>query len=338
MKVSDIITELSELERKRDEVNSALISTPPGEAKDVLSRALVEYQKRVDTFLNAEFEPVATVIYLTVTPNTLSLGVNDTQQLDVVATLSDGTTKNVTNNKRAVMLFRDFDQLHNNTGFITSVDISGYTGEESTFEIVKTSNGFDVDDDKNTQGLQVAPTGNPNEYQVIDLNGNPMGIKFVTNGAEIVGDNWLIHIYWVNTGTVYSVDNPAVAEVSETGLVTAVGGGTANVIVRNGTQEVLIPVTVIDTEPPEPPQINSILAIENGAEIFFDPSVSPDAASYNVYVDGTLHMTNVTDTPVTIQLAGDGVTAHTITMTAVDYSGNESEHSNAMDVIPLPTL
>lgn len=337
MKVSDIIAELDELERKRDEISNAIVSIPSGEATEVLQQALVEYQKRVDTFLDAEFEPLAAVIYLTVTPNTLSLSMNDTQQLDVVATLSDGTTKNVTNNKRAVMLFRDFDQLHNNNGFITSVDISGYTGEERTFEIVKTNNGFDVDDDKDTQGLQVVPTGNPNEYQIVDLNGNPIGIKFVTNGAEIVGDNWLINVYWTSTGTIYSVDNPAVAQVSETGLVTAVGGGTANIIVRNGLQEVQVPITVIDTEPPEPPQINSIFAIENGAEIFFDPSVSPDAVSYNVYVNGTLYMTNVTDTPVTIQLAGDGVTSYTITMTAVDYSGNESEHSNAMDVIPLPS-
>ena len=337
MKVSDIIAELDELERKRDEISNAIVSIPSGEATEVLQQALVEYQKRLDTFLDAEFEPLAAVIYLTVTPNTLSLGVNDTQQLDVVATLSDGTTKNVTNNKRAVMLFRDFDQLHNNTGFITSVDISGYTGEERTFEIVKTNNGFDVDDDKDTQGLQVVPTGNPNEYQIVDLNGNPIGIKFVTNGAEIVGDNWLINVYWTSTGTIYSVDNPAVAQVSETGLVTAVGGGTANIIVRNGLQEVQVPITVIDTEPPEPPQINSINAIENGAEIFFDPSVSTDAVSYNVYVDGTLYMTGVTDTPVTIQLAGDGVTSYTITMTAVDDSGNESEHSNAMDVIPLPS-
>lgn len=197
MKVSDIITGLRTLERKRDEVNSALISTPSGEAKDVLSRALVEYQKRVETFLNTEFEPLATVIYLTVTPNTLSLGVHDTQQLDVVATYSDGTTRNVTNNKKPLMMFRDFDQLYNNTGFITSVDISGYTGEERTFEIVKTSNGFDVDDDKDTQGLQAVPTGNPNEYQIVDLSGNPIGIKFITNGLEAVGDNWLIYIYWV---------------------------------------------------------------------------------------------------------------------------------------------
>lgn len=131
------------------------------------------------------------------------------------------------------------------------------------------------------------------------------------------------------------------AEVSETGLVTAVGGGgTANVIVRNGNQEVLIPITVVDTEPPEPPQINSINAIENGAEIFFDPSVSPDAVSYNIYVDGTLYMTGITDTPITISLTGDGITSYTITMTAVDTSGNESEQSNAMTVIPLapPTI
>lgn len=337
MKVSDIIAELDELKRKRDEINNAIVSIPSGEATEVLQQALVEYQKRVDTFLYAEFEPLATVIYLTVTPNTLSLNVNDTQQLDVVATLSNGTTKNVTNNKHAVMLFRDFDRLHNNTGFITSVDISGYEGEERTFEIVKTNNGFDVDDDKDTQGLQVVPTGKPNEYQIVDLNGNPIGIKFVTNGAEIVGDNWLINVYWTSTGTIYSVDNPAVAQVSETGLVTAVGGGAANIIVRNGLQEVQVPITVITTEPPEPPQINSINAIENGAEIFFDPSVSPNVVSYNVYVDGNLHMTGVTNTPVTIQLTGDGVTSYTITMTAVDDSGNESEQSNAMDVIPLPT-
>lgn len=336
MKVSDIVTELNTLEQKRDEINNVLVEAAYGEPQAILERALVNYQKKVDTFLDAEFEPVATVIYLNASPTTLSLNVDDTAQLDVVATLSNGQTKNVTVNKLPMMLFRDFDKLANNVGVITSVDISGYSGDEATFEIVKTNNGFDVDDDKDTQGLQVVPTPNPNEFEIVDINGSPLGVKFVTNGEQSTGDNWLINIYWVSTGTTYSTDDPGVATVNEEGLVTAVGGGTANIIVQNGLQQVQIPITVTDTVAPEPPEILSIAALVEGAEITFDPSTSLDAATYNIYVNGVQTVTGVTTSPVTITLSpADGITSYDITMTTVDSSGNESEQSNAVTVTPL---
>jgi hypothetical protein len=338
MKVSDIVTELDDLETKRDEINTVLVEASFGEPKIILQRELENYQKKVDTFLDAEFEPISTVIYISATPTPLTIDVDGTQQLSVIATLSNGQTKDVTAPKVPMMLFRDFDKLTNNVGVMTSVDISGYVGEELTFDIIKTSNGFDVDDNKDTQGLQIIATVNPNEFEIVDKSGVSLGVKFVTNGAHATGDNWLIDIYWVNTGTIYSTDNPEVAEVNESGLVTALGGGTANIIVVNGLQNVSIPITVADVIAPEPPSILSITALEEGAEIQYDPSTSPDAATYNIYVDGVQSVTGVVydGSPVTIALVpADGMISYSITMTTVDNSGNESAPSNAVAVVPV---
>lgn len=338
MKVSDIVTELNELEQKRDEINTVLVERAFGEPRIILQSALERYQKKVDTFLDAEFVPFATVIFISATPNPLTLDVTGAPaQLTVMATFSNGQSKDVSKAKLPMMFFRDFDKLTNNMGVITSVDIGAYTGEETTFEVVKTNNGFDVDDSNDTQGLQVVPTANTNEFQIVDVNGNPIGVTFVTNGSELTGDNWLIDIYWANTGTVYSTDNPGIATVSNSGLVTAVGGGTANLIIRNGLQEVKVPVTVADTIAPEPPNLTSVASLSQGASLTFDPSISPDTTSYNVYVDGVKSVTGVIydGNPATVTLTpADGVISYTITMTAVDSSGNESVQSNGFAVTP----
>ncbi|KZR57906.1 Ig-like domain-containing protein [Pseudobacillus badius] len=339
MKASDIIAELENLERKRDEINTALISTSLAEPQGVLHRALEVYQKRLDSFLNVEFEPMATVVYLAATPSTLSVDVDSTSQLQVIATLSNGTTKDVSGNKIPIILFRDYDKLVNNIGVITSVDVSDYKGKDVTFEVVKTSTGFDVDDNFDTQGLEVAATGNLNEYEIIAYDGTSLGVKFVTNGQEVTGDNFLLDVYLVNSGTVYSCDDPTVAAVSDTGLVTGVGGGTATITVQNGLQTVNIPITVVDTVAPEPPSILSVEPIVEGAHIFFDPSIDKDVVSYNVYVDGVKFIVEVqyidSMTPIGVLLTpADNLTEYSITMTAVDSSGNESEHSDPVTVTP----
>lgn len=337
MKAKDIVSELEELERKRDEISTVLTEASFGEPALILQGALEKYQKRVDTFLDAEYEPLAVSVAITVTPTPIAFDVNDTAQLTVIATLSDGTTKDITPKDRPLMLFRDFDKLADNIGTVTKVDISGYLGQDITLEIVKTSTGFDVDNNLGTQGLEVATLGT-NQYQVVDMTGAPIGVVFTTDGAEIVGDNWLIDIYIVNTGTKYTTDNPAVVGVSESGLVVGVGGGTANVIIENGLQQTSIPVTVGDMVPPSAPTIIDITGITEGADILFDPSPDLDVVSYNIYVDGVKAVTGVIyDGSVkTIPLIpADGVTSYSITMTALDGSGNESPQSVAEPVIPF---
>ncbi|MCY7861191.1 hypothetical protein MOD67_14280 [Bacillus licheniformis] len=344
MKVSDILTELSDLERRQDEINvvlsqASLDEADLGEAGEILQKGLEKNQRKLTTFLNSEFEPSAAVLFLTVTPSTATMNAEETTTLSVIATLSNGSTKNVTSPRKPVMFFRDFNDLANNKGFITSVNIEGYGGDENTFEIIKTSGGFDVDDSLETQGLQVVPTSNENEYKVVDFLGESLGIVFKTNGEEEVGDNWLVDIYLVGTGTSYEVDDPSLAAVDENGVITALGGGDVTVTVRNGQHVVDVPITIIDTVAPEPPIIESVTPLPEAVEISFDPSTSPDVVSYNLYVDGVQKETGIVydGNPFTYSLTpADGETIYTVTMTAVDGSGNESEHSPAKEVSPLP--
>ncbi|MCZ4246954.1 hypothetical protein BXO87_02300 [Bacillus sp. GZB] len=343
MKVADILLELEELEKKRNDIESVLSDATTeekelGEAEIVLQQGLEKTNKKLTTFLNSEFAPAATLLYLTVTPSTLAMNAEDTAPLSVIATYSDGTTKDVTSPRKPVMFFRDFNELADNKGFITSIDITGYLGEDKTFEIVKTSGGFDIDDSSDTQGLQVISTSNSNEYTVVDLVGSPIGITFTTNGEEAVGDNWLVDIYLVGTGTTYEVDDISLASVNESGVVTALGGGEVNITVRNGQQLVDVPLTIVDTIPPEPPSIKTITPLAGGAEILFDPSTSTDVVSYNIYVDSVQKVTGVLydGNAVSIELVpADGETTYLVSLSAVDGSGNESEQSPAVEVAPL---
>lgn len=337
MKAIDIISELTDLERKRDEIDTVLSGTSFGEAVGILQGALDIYQKKVDTFLDSEFEPKPSVLFISVTPTTLSLDAETTHQLAVTATFADGTTKDVTKEFQPLMLFSDYDRVRDNSGFLTSVDVSGYTGDESTFEIVKTSTGFDVDDLKNTQGLGVEATANASEYRIIDKVGAPIGITFVTNNSVVTGDNWLIDIYFVGTGTTYTVEEPTMASVDENGLIEALGGGETTITVRNGSQLVELPLVITDSIAPEPPNITEAFAIERGARISFDPSTSLDAVRYNLYVNGLLEQPDILESPVIIELYADDVTSYSITMTAIDTSGNESTLSEAVSVVPSTT-
>lgn len=333
VKVSSIVQELEELEQKRNEISTVLNESAYGEASIVLDRELDKYRKKVDTYLNAEFQPVSTVIYLSASAVSNIIDVDSTTQLEVIATLSDGTTKDVTSQYTPVMLFRDYDDLSNNVGYITSVDISSYVGEETTFRIVKTSSGFNVIDHLDTQGLHVVATANTNEYSVVDINGDSIGIIFTTDGNEATEDNWLIDIYQTETGTTYASSDPSVLEVNESGLVTAVGGGSADIIIRNGVQEVTHTIEVTDTVAPEPPSITSLTEVSGGAEVAFDTSTSPDVDYYNILVDGSVVETSITESPAFVSLTADGTT-YSITMTAVDGSGNESIESNVMTITP----
>ncbi|XKK29162.1 hypothetical protein HFP64_23950 [Bacillus sp. AC79A.1] len=176
MRAKEILTKLGTLEQKRDEVSSALIETSYREAKLVLEDSLKKYQKKVDAFLNTEFEPLSSTAFLMVSHKHLNLNTGDQVQLNVEALTSDGITKNVTAELRPAMLFKDIDNLYNNKGLITAVDISNYKFEERTVEIVKTTNGFGVGDDRETQGLQVIATNKRNEYRIVNLKGDYLGL------------------------------------------------------------------------------------------------------------------------------------------------------------------
>ncbi|MGG3801245.1 hypothetical protein [Metabacillus fastidiosus] len=336
MKAKEILTELEELERKRNEIDTVLKESSFGEPEIILQDALDKYQKKIDTFLNSEFEPTQNIVYLGVTPNPVVLTTNDTVQLIVTATFNDGTTEDVSLEKVPLMLFRDFDNNANNVGYILSVDVSKYTGKETTFNIIKTNNGFDVDDSQETQGLHVLATIVPNEYTIVDKEGKPIGINFVMDGAEVTGDNWLIDLYWTKTGTTYIVDNPALATVSSSGLITGISGGNLNVQIQNGLHLVTVPVTIIDNIAPDTPTITSVAPMVESAEVTFTYSNAPDVKSYNIYVDGVKTMTNIQLSPVLVTpLVADDITSYKITVTAVDNVGNESIESNAESVVPL---
>jgi hypothetical protein len=51
--------------------------------------------------------------------------------------------------------------------------------------------------------------------------------------------------------TTYASDNPAVVAVDSTGLVTAVGPGSAKITITNVGTSVVVPVDVVDAQPPD---------------------------------------------------------------------------------------
>lgn len=338
MKVSSIVSELTDLERKRDEISNVLTESAYGEASVVLDRELDFYRKKVDTYLNADFEPTSTVVYLGAVNPSPTLAVGESAQLEVTATFGDGTTKDLTEPLVSMMLFRDFDKLADNVGFITSVVIESYKGEEVTLEIVKTSTGFTVTDSLRTQGLEIAPTLLPNEFNVVDKEGNSIGIVLTTDGNETIGDNWLLDIYWSETGTSYEISDSSIAVVDAYGLVTVVGGGTAIVTVRNGELETAVTVTASDSVAPSPPKVKTVTPIVEGASVAFDASISVDVDFYNIYVNNVLKLPNVHVSPTDIALVADGFTPYSVSMTATDFSGNESVKSQAVVVVPLESI
>src|SRR5699024_1107364 len=147
-------------------------------------------------------------------------------------------------------------------------------GQDTSLSIIKTSTGFGVTDSLRTKGLEVTVGSLTDQFQIVDKEGNPIGISFTTDGNEQTSDDWLVDIYWASTGTTYEVEDYRVAVVDEGGLVTILGGGSTDIIVRNGIQETRVTVSASDSEPPEPPAITSVLPLEKGAEIHFDGSQS----------------------------------------------------------------
>ncbi|WP_103110846.1 hypothetical protein [Brevibacillus reuszeri] len=92
--------------------------------------------------------------------------------------------------------------------------------------------------------------------------------------------------------------------------------------------------TSIDTTPPDRPElINIVNGFESGTATW-KANTEPDLAGYNVYVNGVKHnsflLSNLT---YRIDNLVNG-TSYSITVTAVDYSGNESLPSNAMIMLP----
>jgi hypothetical protein len=245
MRASEIVNEVNTLTQKKSELYTVLSEASFGEAQRVLQEAYDKADTKLKSFLDMEFEPLPVVIRIAATPNPVVLSAGNTVQLTVNAVLSNGTQKDVTKERYPVMFFKDYDQLYNNTGTIVSVDVSDYVGTENReYNLIKTDTGFDVDDDIGAQGLHVLATANPNEYQVVDFNGNPLGLKFTTDGNVQTGDNWIISILMLDSGTTYTSVDESIATVNEDGLVTAVANGFTTIRIQNGTQEVIVPVTV----------------------------------------------------------------------------------------------
>lgn len=244
MRVGDYISLVEDLESKKRDIETTLQEGSLGYASTVLTNELNEIDNRLTQVLETVVEPMPFIVKITTDP-AVGLYEGSTHQLTVNATFSDGTNKSITRVRSAKVFFKDIDSLYNNQGFITSIDATGYTGnEERDFVLVRTSTGFDIDDKLNTQGLQVALIGT-NQYEIRDLSGNSLGIQFTTDGNEIVGDNWYLELRITHNGTEFISADENIATVTENGLITGVSSGNTIITVKNGDITVDVPVSVV---------------------------------------------------------------------------------------------
>lgn len=242
MKIGDYRKQLSDLELRRSEVQALHDMHATGYAKDVLAAEIDKLNDEISELENLNVVPTPVVVRLFASPNSMALSVGGTSQLNLSARMSDGAIKDVTKANQITDYFVDYDSLFN-TGLITDVDTTGYTGADNKFIVTKGSNEW-LAKDTNGNPYQVAATGTANQYKLLNLSGNDIGIVFTTNGNEAVNDNWKISVSVQATGTTYESSDETIATVSADGLVTAVAVGTANITVTNGTETVTVPVTV----------------------------------------------------------------------------------------------
>lgn len=239
MKLIDYITRLQDLEVKRQEVQNVLDNYAFGYARTVLEEVLVDLDKEINDLRNLNVVPALIVVSIILEETQYVLTVGDTLQLSVQGLMSDGTIKDITKSKDIITSFTEYDYIKN-AGKIVRTFVSSYTGGDETFALIKTADGWDVKDTKNTLGLYVAPTTDPqdptqqNVFGIFDLNGNPVGVYFQTDGNDAVGDNYKLHVRIESSGTHYSSSDPTVATVSEDGLITAVAPGQAEIHITNG--------------------------------------------------------------------------------------------------------
>ncbi|OLP64380.1 hypothetical protein BACPU_26050 [Bacillus pumilus] len=332
MRTSDILDNLNELNKKKDELEEVLSTTDLEAPRTVLNQALDRCNNSIDTFLSSEFVPASTALYLVPSPKEIKLDGGNYVQLHIKAVKSDGTSKDLKNGIDPVILFRDFDKVANNTGNILNVDVSQYTGPTAFFELIKTDVGFDIDDDIFTQGLRVSQK-EEHLYAVTDFKGEPIGIEFTTDDAVATGDNWRMDVYVGQMSVLFRSEDETVATVNDVGLVNAVGGGSTRIIISNGPTEIIVPVLVRDDIAPEPPSVLFVEPSEEAADeyiITYEESPDDDVAYYRLFLDGVEVKSKFVDNPISLPLvpSGDEEETHEITMTAVDTSDNESELSN----------
>lgn len=235
---------LGDLEIKRAEVIQVHDNGAHGYAKAVLANARVKIESEIADLMSLELMPIPTVVSIRSAVSTLTKLVGETEQLVITAVMSDGSIKDLTKSRYVYATFKDYDLAYNNTGAMTSVSASQYVGAAEKFRVVKTSTGWNVYNESGTDGLQAIAALDPNTYDLADINGTLLGIRFVTDGAEVKGDNWSISANVNVTGTTYETDNEAVFGVDDNGMVFAVGAGTATLTVRNNGQAIAIPITV----------------------------------------------------------------------------------------------
>lgn len=234
---------LSELELKKAEVTQVHDQYAFGYAKEVLANARDAVQREIDELLSIELMPVPTVVNISSAVSSLTMLLGEMEQLVITATYTDGSMRDVTAGFKAVATFRDADGGYNNKGFITSVDASEYNLPISAkITLVKTAQGWNTYS-RERLGLSIVEDG-ANTYSFVDIEGNPIGLKFVTNGNEETGDNWIIEVDVRMTGTTYETSDESVVTVDNDGNVYAVGAGSAEITIENNGSIIVIPVTV----------------------------------------------------------------------------------------------
>lgn len=249
MKAEDIRQKIEDLEAKKRDIDAVIQELAYGYALEVLQNASQKLDEELTALLNMRFEPKPYPVKLN-TIDDLTLQVGETYQLSVLALLSDGTVADITKEIKPYINYKDFDNIFNNKGFILSVTIDDTVYElgDNKYFIKKTTKGWDVSDENGNHGLFI-------ETEVIDSitthviknhEGNPIGISFVTDGNEDVGDDWTFEVQMLPTGTTYLIRDPDIIEIDQNGLITGVvEGSTILEIYHNEVLRKEIPITVI---------------------------------------------------------------------------------------------
>ena len=324
LKILDLVATLRELERKKQEIQTVLNELSFGEPSKILNRELGLCQNKIDAFLDTECTHMASLYRITADVTELEIDTGETKQIKVTGFYSDGTSKDVTKHSLPTALFRDFDKT-SNVGFVTDVDVSGYVGESTSFDLIVTDKGIDVDSYEDTQGLQTEVV-DVNKYDIVDSLGNSIGITFTTDGNQETGDNWQFDVYQIATGTTYELSDNINMSVTKDGLLSVEGGTENTLIIKNGSYELSIPITVVDTIAPDAPSITSVTLADGQQIVWFDPSTSPDAMEYTLYVDDVKHTEHIIYSelgiPLTLPVKDD---VYKLELTCTDTSGNESD-------------
>jgi len=167
------------------------------------------------------------LVTINVIPSSLTLSMGDTKQLTVVANYSDGSTQDVTNSATYTSSNPSVVTVSSG-GLISAVNIGSATITvdygSKTAEVPVTVTAV-VESLKVTPSSVSLPTGRTQQLSVT-ANYSDGSTQDVTNSAS------------------YNSSDPGVATVSSSGLVTAVGTGSATITVSCESKTVQVPVEV----------------------------------------------------------------------------------------------